>query len=810
MSLIRSRKKSVLLTSSMVAVAGSLAIPAAVQAQDAPVLNEIKVQATTETPYKAEKSASNKITQPLVDTPKTVQVLKKEMLQEQGAASLMEALRNTSGITMQLGENGNTSAGDTFQMRGFSTQTSTFVDGVRDLGAVSRDIFNLEQVEVVKGAGGSDIGRGASAGYINLISKLPNLEDAASATVTVGTADKQRLTADINRQIDSASAFRLNVMQQKSGVDGRDNVENNSTGFAPSVAFGLGTPTRVYVYGQHATQDNVPDGGIPTIGMEGFYANPVYNHDNDSATAATATTPAKPATPTRQTAEGDALAAAYQAGAKVDRENFYGSAWDREKVKADMLSLKVEHDLAKDTVLSNITRYGKSTLSRIITGVNGPSLNTTSVGTYTDKANATGFKAGTDNPANPATWTVNRSVQGMDQQNEILANVTNILTKATVAGMQHDLSLGLELSQESEFRGTLAGGTAPAANLYHPSQYDAFVAPKATGAYTDGTTDTIALYVFDTLNVNDNLKFNVGLRADKYNLDTEIGTVVTNANLATYAPLGYKVGDVGVLKLEDDDTLLSWNLGAVFKPASNGSVYVAFANSQLPPGFTPGVNSNFTLSATTGNQANADLDPQETATAEIGTKWELLNKRLNVSAAVYRSENDGQTTTDPITGAITQDAKTRVEGLELAAVGQLTNFWQLTTSIGFTNAEVIGSQNATGVVTDSVRWTPEVSASVWTSYTLDKLTVGGGTRYVSEQKRTVTANTNLATQNMPAIPAYMVADVMAAYKVNKNTNLRLNVYNLFDEEYISTLNNGGSRVTLGAPISAAITAEFSF
>ena len=64
-------------------------------------------------------------------------LIKKEILQEQGAASIMEALRNTPGITMQLGENGNTSAGDTFQMRGFSTQSSMFLDGVRDLGAVT-------------------------------------------------------------------------------------------------------------------------------------------------------------------------------------------------------------------------------------------------------------------------------------------------------------------------------------------------------------------------------------------------------------------------------------------------------------------------------------------------------------------------------------------------------------------------------------------------------------------------------------------------------------------------------------------------
>lgn len=81
---------------------------------------------------------------------------------------------------------------------------------------------------------------------------------------------------------------------------------------------------------------------------------------------------------------------------------------------------------------------------------------------------------------------------------------------------------------------------------------------------------------------------------------------------------------------------------------------------------------------------------------------------------------------------------------------------------------------------------------------------------MSEQKRVITQSTNLATQNMPVIPAYTVVDVMAAYKLSKNTTLRLNVYNLFDEEYISTLNNSGARATLGAPVSATITAQFNF
>ncbi|MFO1374826.1 MAG: TonB-dependent receptor [Agitococcus sp.] len=770
MSIIRSRKKSTLLTSSMVAMAGSLAIPA--HAQDAPVLKEVNVQAIVDVPYKTEKSASSKLTQPLVDTPKTVQVLKKEMLKEQGAASLMEALRNTSGITMQLGENGNTAAGDTFQMRGFSTNTSTFVDGVRDLGAVSRDVFNLEQVEVVKGAGGSEVGRGASAGYINLISKLPTLEQANDIALTLGTADKKRLTVDSNNVIDDSTALRLNVMVQEGNAEERNQVSNRQVAIAPSLAFGLDSPTKVYLYSQHIRQDNVPDGGVPTIGMEGFY--------NSNATI--------------------------KAGAKVSRDNFYGSQQDYEKISADMLTAKVEHQLSKNTTIRNISRYGQTYVDRVLTGVNALSVN-----------------------ASTKAIEVALNRQRIDQTNEIWANQTNLNTALSTRFIKHDLVLGLELLKESQLTlGSTSGSTSTTTvvvngqtlpvysvvqNVYSPNAYQNLLVPYLTGADTDGETTTAALYVFDTLTLTDSLKFSLGLRADRYKTETSTGTMVTGGsggNLATYSAQGYKVGDVVISHLEDDDTLLSWNAGLVFKPAANGSIYVAFADAQTPP-----AGANFVLSATAGNQANAALDPQRTTTAELGTKWELLNKRLNLSAAVYRTENDKQASVDAVTGVANQEGKTRVDGIELAAVGQLTNFWQLTMSVGFMESEQLSQSSkssSTGVITtsDGVRWTPDVTASVWTSYTLEKFTFGGGARYVGEQKRVVATNANLATENMPVIPAYTVADVMAAYKVNKNTNLRLNVYNVFDEEYISTLNNSGARMTLGAPISAAITAEFSF
>jgi len=735
----------------------SFSLPIAAVAQQS--LPEVNVSAERES-VKTDTSASPKITQPLVDTPKTIQIIPQELFREQGATTLTDALRAVPGITLQLGENGNTSSGDTFQMRGFSTQTSTFVDGIRDLGAVTRDIFNINQIEVVKGPSGSDIGRGASSGYINLISKLPTRENLSETLVTLGTGDEKRISADLNRKLGDSGAFRINVFAQDSGVDGRDYVNNKGIGIAPAFAFGLGTPTRLFFYSQHLRSDNVPDGGIPTIGMPGYF--------NGAANPA-------------------------NSGAKVNRENFYGSSNDYEKIDADMVTLKFEHDLWSGTTLRNISRYGKSHMDRVLTGVNA--------------LTATG---------DPSTWTVARSRQRVDQENDVIANQTILTTAFQAAGMRHDLSTGVELLYERQL--SLGTGTTaqtirgvpfaaisnPAANVYSPNAGDDLGVPYLTGADTEGKTTTLAAFVFDTLTINERWKLVGGLRFDRYSTTSNINTIVTTGaqgNIAQFP--GYAAGAVAPTELEASDNLLSWNAGAVFKPAPNGSVYVAVANSYTPPG-----SANFTLSAAAGNQANSALDPQETFHQEVGTKWDVLDKRLSLTAALFRTENDKQTSFDDLGNAV-QSGKTRVEGIELGVAGAIGNNWQVFGGITRMDAKQLDQQNATGVDTVAVRWTPKWAASLWTTYTMARFTAGGGVRYVGEQLRTITTD-SFATQNMPAIPAYTVFDAMVGYRITNSVSLRLNLYNLLDEEYISTLNNGGSRMQLGAPRSASVTAAFTF
>jgi catecholate siderophore receptor len=618
------------------------------------------------------------------------------------------------------------------------------------LGAVTRDVFNVEQIEVVKGPSGAEAGRGAASGYINLTSKLPQTENSREVSATYNTAEHARLTADINQVINDGVAVRLNAMGQDGGVEGRDFIENNSWAIAPSIAFGLDSDTRLYLYSQHIRQRNIPDGGIPTIGMKGF-----YNADSALASAP-----------------------------KVNRENYYGHVNDHEDVDADMYTAKIESDLAENVKLTNITRLGKTSMNRVLTGIN-----TGSAGLRTNGS------------SNPKDWEVNRSRQGVDQENKILANQTTLNLNLTTGAIEHDVVAGLEFLKEQQHTKTMATqmpGQATVAtswaNLYNPDRNEAMPALMYNGGYTHGETDTAAAYLFDTLKFGERFQLNGGVRVDYY--DTEYDALTLPSGSSSLVPASFGA----------NDTLVSWKLGGLFKPTAKSSIYASYAKSLTPPG-----SANFSLSADGINSAAAK--PQETNHYEIGTKWDLLNNQLALNAAAYYTENENQFTQDAITQESIQQGKTNVKGVELSAVGKITEAWNVSAGVAHmkTEQEDQLSVNATtGAITrtNNVRWSPEWTASLWSTYDIAGFKLGLGARYVDEQKRVITDS--MAAANMPNIPGYVVFDAMAGYNLNKNASVNLNVYNLADKEYISTLNNGGGRVILGQPRSAALTFNYKF
>lgn len=756
---------------SRIAVAVSLALAAAAaqaqdpaqQSQQSPAstaepktLSKISVAADEpEETSKVDRVSSPKFTQPLLDTPQTIAVVSSTVLRQQGATTLSQALRNTPGVTFLLGENGNTATGDSIFMRGFDTQGSIFIDGIRDLGTVTRDTFNTEQVEIAKGPAGPDYGRGAASGYVNMASKVPVPGSFTSGTASYGTASNARITGDINHEFgESGNAIRLNVMGQDGDVEGRDFVERQGWAIAPSVAFGLDGDTRSYFYLLHTEQDNVPDGGISTIGLKGW-------------------------------TDPDFQAGGANAGvvpARVDTGNYYGYRSDFEEITGTMFTARFEHDFSDNLTLRNSTRYGRLEQFYVLTGVNAVNAPTT----------------------NPAEWTVDRRRQAKFQENTLATNQTNLTLNLERGGVSHAITTGVEFIDEKQFNPTYpveSLGTQVPANLYDPVLENAppNYAPARNGAYTRGETQTIGVYAFDTLTFAEKWEVTAGVRFDQF--DTDFDSIV--ASTATSHP-SLPVGTLVPQSLQTDDTLVSYKVGLLYKPVPNGSIYLSHAISQQPPG-----GANFTLSTAANNANRADLEPTEGSNLELGAKWEFRDGALAVTAALFDSTNKNELIEDQTTpGSFIQVGEREVKGVELGIVGKITDNWDLSAGIAKMDTEVVrGNATQTG---SQINWSPELTFSSWTTYQLPfGLSLGAGVRYVDTVARSVNNNI-LPTTNTPTAPEYWVVDAMVSYQINDNLNLQLNGYNLADEDYVAQLNNGGSRYIPGTPRSALLTINFSF
>ena len=340
-------------------------------------------------------------------------------------------------------------------MRGFSARNDIFIDGVRDLSPQSRDPFNLEQVEVVKGPGSVYTGRGSAGGSINLTNKIPGLRKAFSGTLDFGTDSTRRATADINLPIGSTMGFRLNALAHHSGVAGRDVVEFERWGVAPSLTFGLGKPTRFTVSYYKLRQDNISDYGIPWV----------------------------PAT-------NNALVEFRDKPAPVPRNTFYGLRdRDFEKLDTDLVTLRFEHDFNDNLTVKNQLRYANSSRDSMATP---PRFN------------------------NNNSTAINREMRSWITEDKVWDNQTDFVARFNTGKVEHALVTGVDFMRENNTRVTR---TAPAmlTTLLNPNPDDVFTSPITISPIVgDVTANSQAVYLFDTAKLGRRWELNGGLRWDRF------------------------------------------------------------------------------------------------------------------------------------------------------------------------------------------------------------------------------------------------------------------------------------------------------
>jgi len=694
-----------------------------------------------DTSYKTEESASKKYTAPLRETPKSVTVIPKQVIQDTGATSLTEALRTTPGITFGAGEGGNPAA-DRPIIRGFNAESDVFIDGMRDLAASSREIFDVESIEVSKGPGSAFTGAGSTGGSLNLISKSAHLGNAYNGGYTFGSNQTQRYTLDVNQQLTDTSAFRLNLMQHDANVAGRDSVDVSRWGVAPTFAFGLGTDTRVTVGYYHLDADDMPDYGIPLTKSAN---RSKYNVD-------------KPA--------------------NVDMDNFYGiNSRDYKKSTSDAGTFKIEHDINDSLTISNSFRLSRSTLDYVVSNPD-------------------------DSQGNVANGTVFRSIKSRNATTKGFVNQTDLAAKFATGFIDHSLVTGVEFSYTDTHNrpyvalnangGTIGTSCTPAnlashdcTSLYNPTPGDSWNGRIVdSAAFTDTDNKTASAYVFDTLKFNEQWSLNLGLRYDNFE------TKSSGLALARGATPG------GTFDRENTSNLWNYQVGVVYNPLPNGSIYAAWSTSSNPAGETAG-NGGLDLSA-----ANTDLEPERNRNYEVGTKWDFFDDNLSLTAALFRTEKTNARINDPDNATVqVLDGEQRVDGFEFTYSGNITTKWKVYGGYTYLESE----QVKTTLPADEGNHTPSTprnNFTLWSTYDiLPKLTIGGGATFVDSRFGDAA--------NSVEVPSYWRYDAMATYRLTKNVDLQLNVQNLTDKRYFDQVYQT-HYATVAAGRTALMNASFHF
>jgi catecholate siderophore receptor len=607
----------------------------------------------------------------LRDTPQSVTVITKGLMQSQGSTSLTSAISRVPGVTVGAAEGGQ--IGNNINLNGFSARTDLYLDGMRDASQYYRDTFALEEIEVLMGPSSMLFGRGSTGGVINQVFKKPSLTPKEEYSASITTNGLKRGTFDINKPLDDQSAYRIAGMLQQGAATTRNQSDVLDFGVAPSYKFGINTATEITLYALLQHNHDQPDYGVPPVN---FFP------------------------------------------AAVPRNNAYGFSDDRTEQDIIFLGTRILHKFDKDLTLRNQTQLN-------YVNTNARETAPQSVGTVSAAGVFTPLGGGvTGFPMN------NLVVRQQSHDRNIfqwsLYNQTELNAKFDTGSIGHSVLAGVELGYESYYNqnyarngscngvalqaATATTGYVGCTSLLAPSGSDPGVAQIPTNLAT-AQAKAFGGYLNDTITIIPEIKLVGGLRYDVYY--SQVGNSINLQNTAGNTTLGYA---------ERTDTFTSVRGGPIFQPDKVQTYYASYSTS-----FNPSLEQ---LVSTTGT--SAPLPPQTNEAYEVGAKYDFLGGNLQVTGAAFqitqsnaRSQNsDG---TFSATGTI------QVKGLRAGVTGRITDEWQVWGGYTYLDARItngIGTGTA-GMVPLN---TPRDAATLWSTYTFAKTyEVGGGVTYLGQR-----------------------------------------------------------------------------
>jgi catecholate siderophore receptor len=692
---------------------------------------------------KLEQGLGTRYTAPLLETPQTITLVPREIMEQQNLLTMREVLSTLPGITFTAGEGGG-GYGDGVNLRGYTASSDISIDGVRDSAQYTRsDPFNLEQLELVSGANSVYTGVGSLGGSINLVTKAPTGATGTVIDVAAGADSYSRLTLDTQTTLGDAVDVRLNLMTHQNDVPGRDVEQYERWGVAPSIAFDAGANTRLTFSYVHQEDENTPQYGVP-------YALGPFN---DGAVVG------------------------------VPSSAYYGYRnIDTQEITVDSLTATLDHDFSGNLSVRNLTRVQAVDQYLVVDPPQGVWCTETGVNPWTGAACTT-----------PDVFlpTGNRG-NVRDTANEIVINQTDFTLDFATGAVQHTLVAGFSVSTEDYTRnggnvlrnplGATPNPPLPPMSIANPDSFYTGPVNYIENQVVNGSVENGAVYVFDRLELTERLEINGGVRYEH----NDASSLTTNIQVPYPPPPALPVATPNPIA-ENVDELSSYRIGLVYNPSENSSIYIAQGDSETP--------SQASVNGTCNIQTNCNVDPEIGKSLEIGGKVEL-NGALTLTAAVFRNErtNFRVNSGDIAIPEQQLDGSSVVDGLALGAAGRIGAKWSVFGNYTYLDSEVVQSISdillSGGTIDilagDPLPNTPEHSASIWTTYMFDSgLMLGYGVTYQGEY----TFARASATADLYYTPDYSVHRAMASYSFGENVSLQLNLDNVTDEEYFERIRN---------------------
>jgi catecholate siderophore receptor len=726
-------------------------------------------------PYKVDHlQASGKFPEPLLNTPKTVTVIDKEVLADENATSLKQAVLNTAGVTLGTGEGGN-AFGDRFFVRGFDTRNDVFIDGVRDSGVSVRENFFTEQIEILRGPGSSFAGRGTTGGAINIVTKQATTDKSFyNMDTTYASDNTKRVTLDVNQVISPTLAIRAGGLFQDAGVEGRSFTTDNRGGGFVALTWKPVDAVKVTADYVHTDIHGLPDFGVPYLR----------------------------AGPTNALGQYTTTAGGPAPEYGVNRDNFYGFVnRDFYEVHQDIATINTEVKITPDLTFTDKVRGSQSLLNYI--------------GTIPESANVTGN-------------TVTLNPQSRYQPTDVVANQSEFTYKFDTGNWRHTAVAGVEVSRETSSIDSYTGlsselvtagtpftgsGSLAGVSITNPQATFApfSTTPTLTGKPTQIAIDTTSGYLLDSANYRDLVILNGGIRLDDYGIKAS-GYGTSNGVANTF----------GSQAAQFD--MPNFNLGLTIKPLPITSVYVAYATSSDPVGSEfDGTSAAYGgLAPVLNGGSNQIFGPMKNTAIEVGNKWELFERHLLVSGALFQTnvtnarESVNVTSTANQTAAcpyntsiggtqpcVSAGAAYQIRGIDLEVAGKITDKWSVFGGLVLMKSEVTKSLVPSA---DPALYPTNVglplanianqSFSLLSKYQIDdRWEVGGQAVYRSAMY----GGTLLAANQGTVLPSFWRFDSFAEAKIDKNWTAKLFVNNIFNKLYYTAFYQSAAPFTLEAP-----------